>query len=353
MAIGILGTGSYIPNVVTKNEHFLEHDFYSNQGDRFEVDNTEIIEKFQAITGIRERRYAQDDELTSDLGYQAAKNAIEDAAIDKESIDYIIFAHNFGDVRKGENQSDLIPSLASKVKNQLQIKNPNCVAYDMIFGCPGWIEAMIQAKAFIQSGMAKNCLIIGGEALSRVVDHHDRDSMIFADGAGACILGDTQGGGEILAHHSQTFAGDETFYLYFDKSNHKENGYDNTRFIKMNGRKVYELAVINVPEALRVCLEKSGESIENVKKVFIHQANEKMDEAIIKRFYRKFKKEVPKNIMPMNIQTVGNNSVATVPILYDMVRQGVYSEHELREGEIVIMASVGAGMNINAVVYKY
>ncbi|OUX39503.1 MAG: 3-oxoacyl-ACP synthase [Flavobacteriaceae bacterium TMED265] len=353
MAIGILGTGSYIPNVVTKNEHFLEHDFYSNQGDRFEVDNTEIIEKFQAITGIRERRYAQDDELTSDLGYQAAKNAIEDAAIDKESIDYIIFAHNFGDVRKGENQSDLIPSLASKVKNQLQIKNPNCVAYDMIFGCPGWIEAMIQAKAFIQSGMAKNCLIIGGESLSRVVDHHDRDSMIFADGAGACILGDTQGGGEILAHHSQTFAGDETFYLYFDKSNHKENGYDNTRFIKMNGRKVYEIAVINVPEALRVCLEKSGESIENVKKVFIHQANEKMDEAIIKRFYRKFKKEVPKNIMPMNIQTVGNNSVATVPILYDMVRQGVYSEHELREGEIVIMASVGAGMNINAVVYKY
>ena len=339
--------------MVTKNEHFLEHDFYSNQGDRFEVDNTEIIEKFQAITGIRERRYAQDDELTSDLGYQAAKNAIEDAAIDKESIDYIIFAHNFGDVRKGENQSDLIPSLASKVKNQLQIKNPNCVAYDMIFGCPGWIEAMIQAKAFIQSGMAKNCLIIGGESLSRVVDHHDRDSMIFADGAGACILGDTQGGGEILAHHSQTFAGDETFYLYFDKSNHKENGYDNTRFIKMNGRKVYEIAVINVPEALRVCLEKSGESIENVKKVFIHQANEKMDEAIIKRFYRKFKKEVPKNIMPMNIQTVGNNSVATVPILYDMVRQGVYSEHELREGEIVIMASVGAGMNINAVVYKY
>jgi 3-oxoacyl-[acyl-carrier-protein] synthase-3 len=353
MAIGILGTGSYIPEVVTKNEHFLEHEFYSNQGDRFEVDNHEIIEKFQAITGIRERRYAQDDELTSDLGYQAAKNAIEDAAIDKETIDYIIFAHNFGDVRKGENQSDLIPSLASKVKNQLQIKNPNCVAYDMIFGCPGWIEAMIQAKAFIQSGMAKNCLVIGGEALSRVVDHHDRDSMIFADGAGACILGETQGDGEILAHHSQTFAGDETFYLYFDKSNHKENGYDNTRFIKMNGRKVYELAVVNVPEALRVCLEKSGESIDSVKKVFIHQANEKMDEAIIKRFYRKFKKEVPENIMPMNIQTVGNNSVATVPILYDMVRQGAYNEHELQAGDIIIMASVGAGMNINAIVYKY
>lgn len=353
MAIGMLGTGSYIPKVVTKNEHFLEHDFYSNQGDRFEVDNTEIIEKFQAITGIRERRYAQDDELTSDLGYQAAKNAIENAAIDKESIDYIIFAHNFGDVRKGENQSDLIPSLASKVKNQLQIKNPNCVAYDMIFGCPGWIEAMIQAKAFIQSGMAKNCLVIGGEALSRVVDRHDRDSMIFADGAGACILGETQGDGEILAHHSQTFAEDETFYLYFDKSNHKGNGCDNTRFIKMNGRKVYELAVVNVPEALRVCLEKSGESIESVKKVFIHQANEKMDEAIIKRFYRKFKKEVPENIMPMNIQTVGNNSVATVPILYDMVRQGAYSEHKLQAGDIIIMASVGAGMNINAIVYKY
>ena len=272
--------------------------------------------------------------------------------LDTEEIDYIIFAHNFGDVRHGEIQTDLLPSLASRVKNKLGIQNPKCVAYDMIFGCPGWIEGVIQAKAFIKSGMAKNCLVIGAEALSRVVDINDRDSMIFADGAGATIVSETNDGGKILANVTTTLANDEAYYLYFGKGN-KTSDKDHTRYIKMLGRKVYELAVVHVPSAMAEAIEEAGVSISEVKKVFLHQANEKMDEAMVKRLYRKFKADAPDGVMPMNIKEVGNNSVATVPVLFDMVRRKQMPEHELNKGDIILFASVGAGMNLNCIVYRY
>jgi 3-oxoacyl-[acyl-carrier-protein] synthase-3 len=246
----------------------------------------------------------------------------------------------------------MLPSLASRVKHRLGIKNPKCICYDMIFGCPGWIEAVIQAKAFINSNMAKNCLVIGAEALSRVVDHNDRDSMIFADGAGACIVSATEENRGILAHSSATLANDEAFYLYFGKGNCAAPG-DDTRYIKMLGRKVYELAVVEVPKAMAECLDEAEVSIQELKKVFLHQANEKMDEAMVKRLYRHYKTEAPEHVMPMNIQEVGNNSVATVPILLDMVRKGAYQEHQLSKGDVILLASVGAGMNLNCIVYRY
>ncbi len=351
MKIGITGTGSYLPEVITKNEDFLEHRFLGTDGNQFEHSNETIIEKFKAITGIEERRYAPPELKTSDLGFLAAEKAIQDAGIDKETLDYIIFAHNFGDVENGKIQGDTLPSLATRVKHLLKIKNTSCVAYDMLFGCPGWIEALIQAKAYIQCGMAKKCLVIGGETLSRVIDPHDRDSMIFADGAGACILEADGDYGEILSHASQTHANGEAYYLYFDKTNDQE-GCSDTRYIKMNGRKIYEFACNHVPQAMADCLNKSGVAIERVKKVFIHQANEKMDEAIIKRFYRLYGKQAPETVMPMIIQEMGNNSVATVPILFDRVRKGKVENHGLQKGDVVIFASVGAGMNINAVVYR-
>ncbi|MDC6366540.1 MULTISPECIES: 3-oxoacyl-ACP synthase III family protein [Flavobacteriaceae] len=351
MKIGITGTGSYIPSIITKNEDFLEHEFLAEDGVSFGNNNSIIIEKFKAITGIAERRYAEAELNTSDLGYLAAQKAIEDAGIDQEELGYIIFAHNFGDLTKGKIQGDTLPSLATRVKHLLQIKNPKCVAYDLIFGCPGWIEGMIQATAYIKSGMANKCLVIGGETLSRVVDQHDRDSMIFSDGAGATILEANTGSGEILGHASVTYANGEAFYLFFDKSHNSEECPD-TRYIKMHGRKIYEFACINVPKAMATCLDESGVSIDDVKKIFIHQANEKMDEAIINRFYRLYNKEVPKDIMPMSIHKLGNSSVATVPTLYDLVLRGELPNHQVKQGDVVIFASVGAGMNINAIVYR-
>ncbi len=351
MKIGIAGTGCYIPELIAPNKSFESHSFLNADGSPFENGNTEIIEKFKAITGIGERRYAKNELNTSDLGSKAAEKAILNSGIDPEELDYIIFAHNFGDVSYGTPQGDTLPSLATRVKHNLKIKNPKCVAYDLLFGCPGWVEGVIQAQAFIKSGIAKNCLVIGAETLSRVVDKHDRDSMIFSDGAGAAIINAADGQGEILAHASATHANGEAYLLYFGHSN-KQDEDDDNRYIKMYGRKIYEFAVTHVPKAMKECLEKSGLDISEVKKIFLHQANEKMDEAIIKRFYRLYGMAVPEGIMPMNIQKLGNSSVATLPTLFHMVTQGKIENQSVQKGDVVIFASVGAGMNINAFVYR-
>jgi 3-oxoacyl-[acyl-carrier-protein] synthase-3 len=311
-----------------------------------------VVNKFKSITGIENRRYANEQYTSSDLGYFAAQKAIENAKIDPETIDYIIFAHNFGDVKHGTIQSDMLPSLATRVKNKLQIQNPKCVAYDLLFGCPGWIEGVLQANAFIKSGMAKRCLVIGGETLSRVVDDHDRDSMIYSDGAGASIIEASNDESGMLSYESATYSNDEAGYLFFGKSYNPDLDPD-TKYIKMYGRKIYEFALSNVPGAMKSCLDKSGLGIDDVKKILIHQANEKMDEAIVHRFYKLFGKTPPKDVMPMSIHDLGNSSVATVPTLFDQVLQGKIENQEINKGDILIFASVGAGMNINAFVYRY
>ena len=352
MNIKITGTGSYIPDSIEKNENFHKHEFLNSDGTTIEHANEVIVEKFKAITGIAERRYVKDHLTSSDLGFFAAEKAIADANIDPETIDYIIVAHNFGDVKANTIQSDLLPCLASRVKHSLRIKNPKCVAYDILFGCPGWIEGVIQAKAFIEAGMAKRCLVIGSETLSRVVDKHDRDSMIYSDGAGAAIIEATNEEGGILTHETASFTYDEAYYLFFGNSN-KQELCRHTRYIKMHGRKIYEFALNNVPNAMKTCLDNSGVSIKDVKKIFIHQANEKMDEAIIKRFYRLYKMSAPEDIMPMSIHKLGNSSVATVPTLFDLVKNNKLENHKLTKGDVIIFASVGGGMHINAIVYKY
>ena len=353
MATIITGTGSYIPGLVIPNDSFSDHSFYGEDGLLINTPNAEIFEKFKDITGIYERRYAEENVNTSDLATKAAALAIEYAGIDPETIDQIIVAHNFGNVIAGTIQSDAVPSIASRVKNLLGIRNPSCVAYDLLFGCPGWIQGVIHADSFIKSGLAKRCLVIGAETLSRVIDPHDRDSMIFSDGAGACIvensIDNTSG---ILASSVQSHCMDEAYYLYLGKSYHPE-GDEATRYIKMKGRKVYEYAIKNVPIAMKECIEKAGVDIHEVKKFFLHQANEKMDEGFIKALFKLYGiKDIPENVMPMSIHELGNSSVATIPTLYDMVKRGKYKEHQLDKGDVVIFASVGAGMNINAICYR-
>ena len=351
MTIKITGTGSYIPTEVISNKDFSSHVFLNEDGTSFPLSNDVITEKFHGITGIQERRYASDALTTSDMATIAAKKAIENANIDPETLDYIIFAHNFGDVKKGAIQGDMLPSLASKTKHNLGIKNPKCVAYDVLFGCPGWVEGVIQATAFIKAGMAKKCLVIGAETLSRVVDPHDRDSMIYSDGAGATILEASEEKGGILAHESASFTYDEANYLFFGNSFNKTHD-PNVRYIKMHGRKIYEFALSNVPKAMAECLDASGIKIHQIKKILIHQANEKMDEAIIQRFYKLYNQTAPEGIMPMTIHRLGNSSVATVPTLYDAMLKGEIENQEIHKGDIILFASVGAGMNVNAIVYQ-
>jgi len=351
MNVKITGIGSYIPSEVAKNEAFMDHDFYHEDGIPFDQEVRTIIRKFKAITGIEERRYIPFHLNNSDIGTYAAENAILDAQIDKERLDYIIVAHNYGDVPYNSSQSDTVPSIATRIKHNLKIKNPGCVGYDLLFGCPGWIEGVIQASAFIRAGIAKRCLIIGTETLSRVVDPHDRDSMIYSDGAGAVIVEASEEAGGILSHHSATYAFEESHFIYFGES-YNLNKKDQRRYIKMYGRKIYEFALNHVPAAMKTCLEKSGRSIDEVKKIFIHQANEKMDEAILERFYKLFDKEPPEGVMPMSIQNLGNSSVATIPTLLDLVKRGEIANQEIQKGDLILFASVGAGMNINAIVYQ-
>jgi 3-oxoacyl-[acyl-carrier-protein] synthase-3 len=351
MNIKITGSGSYIPTEIVSNKNFAEHVFLNDDGTPFPHPNDVVAKKFLEITGILERRYVTDDLNTSDIATIAARKAIEDSKIDPETLDYLIFAHNFGDVKKGAIQGDMLPSLASKVKHNLRIKNPKCVAYDMLFGCPGWVEGVIQATAFIKAGMAKKCLVIGAETLSRVVDPHDRDSMIYSDGAGATIVEGTADDGGILAHESATFSYDEANYLYFGKSFNTTHNPD-VRYIKMFGRKIYEFALSNVPKAMKECLDNSGTDINQLKKILIHQANEKMDEAIVQRFYKLYDQKMPEGIMPMSIHKLGNSSVATIPTLYDSMVKGEIENQELNKGDVILFASVGAGMNVNAIVYR-
>jgi 3-oxoacyl-[acyl-carrier-protein] synthase-3 len=350
----ITGTGSHIPKNDIPNSRFFINHFYQENGDDFESDSQEIVRKFESITGIHNRRYADTQQRSSDLATKAALAAIEDSGCSKEDIDYIILAHNFGDVIKHTIQTDVLPSLASRVKHNLKIKNPHCIPYDILFGCPGWIEGVIQAHSFIKSGMAKRCLVIGSEMLSRVLDPYDRDSMIFADGAGASIIEaeTSEAPLGILSHGSLSHTEEEAYFLHMGKSNFP-GADDRVRYIKMKGRKIYEYALTNVPMAMKECLDASGFGIDDVTKVFIHQANEKLDMGIIKRFFKLMgKKEVPEHIMPMSIHELGNSSVATVPTLLDLVRKGKMEEHQLKEGDLIILASVGAGMNINAITYK-
>jgi 3-oxoacyl-[acyl-carrier-protein] synthase-3 len=250
---------------------------------------------------------------------------------------------------------DAVPSLAARVKHKLGIINPDTVTYDILFGCPGWLQAAIQADYLIKSGDARKVMVIGAEVLSRVSDPHDRDSMLYSDGAGATVFeareSETPIG--ILAHKTQS---DTLLYskmLYMSNSYNPDNEEKNDLFLKMNGRKLYQYAIEKVPLLIKECLEKSHTHITEIKKALIHQANGKMDDAILKRLFNQYNiSDIPDNIMPMTISWLGNSSVATIPTLLDLILKEQLPPHRIDKGDTLIFASVGAGMNINALIYK-
>lgn len=346
----ITATGSYIPPRKIRNEFFLNHDFYNTDGNKLERTNLEIINKLLEITGIRERRYADDNQTTSDIASIAAERAIEN--FDRETLDYIIVAQNLGEVRSENNRVDIIPTIASRVKHKLGIINPYTVCFDLPFGCPGWLQGAIMADYFIKSGDAKRILVIGAEILSRASDPHDIDSMIFADGAGATVIEATDQNSGIMCHVTRSDTSKEAFLLRMGPSyNPHRNGSD--LFIKMDGHLIYKYAVRTVPLVIKKNLEKAGLDLRDINKILIHQANEKMDMAIVKRLFKLYDiEEIDPNIMPMIICWSGNSSVATLPTLLDLIRRGKLEKHDLKSGDIVVFASVGAGMNINSMIYR-
>jgi len=351
-----IGTGSCIPDVRVPNSEFLGNEFFESRGTPYDrASNPRILQKFEEITGIAERRYVSGDLVASDIGFRAAERALTASGIDPETLDYLIVAHNFGDVLEDNPRSDFVPSLAARVKARLEIRNPGCVAYDLPFGCPGWLQGVIQADYFLRSGDARRALVVGAETLSRISDPHDRDSMIYSDGAGAAILEGRPGTEAVgvLSHAVRSDTLEHSRLLRMETS--LDPAYpDRTLFLRMEGHKLYEYALTRVPGVVKESLERAGLALGDVRKVLIHQANAKMDEAIIRRLFRLYGlREVPEGIMPMTISWLGNSSVATLPTLLDLLSRGELNGHLVHSGDVIVFASVGAGMNINSMVYRW
>ncbi|MDJ0783537.1 MAG: ketoacyl-ACP synthase III [Desulfosarcinaceae bacterium] len=346
----ITATGSFLPPREVPNSVFLSHRFFGADGKLQERANPAIVAKLEEITGIRARRYASEAMTTSDLALAAAERALE--GVDRERLDYLIVAHNFGDVHVSTRRTDQVPNIASRVKQRLRIENPYTVAYDLPFGCPGWLLAMIQANYFIRSGDARRALVIGVELASRVVDPHDMDCMIFADGAGAAILEAGEGPGGILAHATRSDTLIHGQLLRMGPSYNPERPADEL-WVKMDGHKIYKYAVRTVPQVARQVLEKAGCTLKDVSKVLVHQANEKMDQAILNRLVALCGDEdLPADIMPMTIGWAGNSSVATLPTMLDLICRRKLPPHQISSGDLLLFASVGAGMHISCVLYK-
>ena len=353
----IVGTGSYLPTRIVRNEEFVQSSFFDAEGQRLTKPGEEIVERFAQITDIRERRYAEPDQVASDLAFLAAQDLFSACDADPEQLDYLLVAHNFGDITEANRRSDFVPSLAARVKHKLGIRNPHTVAYDLPFGCPGWLQGVIQADYYLRSGDAKRVLVIGAETLSRVCDPHDRDSMIYSDGAGAVLFEarestDPDAPAGILCHGSRSDTVQAAHLLRMATSRNRDYAGDEL-FLQMEGRKLYEYALKTVPQAIKDCLEKAGLGIADMGKLLIHQANGKMDEAILKRLYALYgETHIPAGVMPMTISWLGNSSVATLPTLLDLILRDQLEGTAITPGEVLVFASVGAGMNCNAVVYR-
>jgi len=349
------GTGSYVPTKQIRNDYFHNNLFFDSTGEKITTPNEEITRKFEEITTIAERRYADDSQVTSDLALIAAQRALETSGVNKEELDYIIFAHNFGETKVDNIRMDMLPTMASRLKSKLEIENPSAVAYDVLYGCPGWVQAVIQADYYLRSGDAKKILVVGADVLSRVADPHDRDSMIYADGAGAAVMEARESDEPlgIIGHNSRSDALNYVNMLHMGYSYNPELAEKKDYYLKMNGRRLYQYALENVPKTIKAGLDKLKLHVGQISKVLIHQANGKMDDAMLQRLFKLYDlKEVPESIMPMTISWLGNSSVATVPTLLDMITRKEMDGHDLKSGDHIVLASVGAGMNINSIVYK-
>jgi 3-oxoacyl-[acyl-carrier-protein] synthase-3 len=245
--------------------------------------------------------------------------------------------------------------MAALLKNKLVIANHECFAYDLLFGCPGWLQGIIQAHQAIQMGDAKNVLVVGLEVASRLMDPHDLDSMILADGCGATIV--TSGGGDdskgIISYATYSHAQEDISCIYLAESYNKE--LKAPTLFKMNGKDVYKYATVWVPKVIKAALDKAGLTASDVDMFLFHQANGKMLHAFANNLAQMYGLEGLsfEGKIPTTIEFTGNTSVATIPTMLDLIRKHDLGNYEITSGMKVVFASVGAGMHCNAMVYQF
>lgn len=350
----ISGTGTVIPELLVPNSHFASHEFYDRSGNRIEKSGAEIAAKLESITGIRERRYIPFEQDSIQLMTEASRLAVEDAGLDPNELSGIIVAHNAGNMVPDTGAFHTVPNLAAALKHELACTTHDCFAYDLLFGCPGWLQAIIQAHQAIQCGDAEHVLVTGLEVASRLLDPHDPDSMILADGCGACVVSrareDTRG---VLSYATYSHAIDDNRIIYLGAS--LKPGVDGSCYFHMNGRAVYKYATEWVPRVMKDALDKAGVSIGDVDIFLLHQANAKMVEAVCSNLAELCGMDLRTldGKVPSTIEFLGNTSVATIPTMLDLVRKEKLESFGIHDGDLAMMASVGAGMHCNAVLYRF
>ena len=361
--IAIIGTGSAVPKRQVTN---ADLEACMDTSDEW------IVQR----TGIRTRHIhdPKSGESTESLATEAARNALDAAGITADQLDLIVCGTMTPDMPT--------PSIANLLTGSLGARP--IPAFDLNAACSGFVYAMNTAHALMTTAPYTTALVLGVDCVTKFCKFSNLDrssAVLFGDAGGACVLSATgdpskgliaqamhsDGAGAtvveareeespigVLAHAARSDTIDHAKLLWMGES-YNPDFEDNRLFLKMYGRKLYNYALTNVPGVVRQSLERAGLELADVKKVFLHQANAKMDEAILVRLFRLYDAGRPDTaaVMPMSISWLGNSSVATVPTLLDLGCRGEMNDHELSPGDIIVLASVGAGMNINSVVYRW
>lgn len=317
----IIGTGSYLPEKILTNADLEKM-----------VDTTD--EWIVTRTGMRERRIAAKEESTSDMGVKAAEKAIEKAQIDPNSIDLVLVATLTPDYS--------FPSTACIIQSKLKL---NAAAMDIQAACSGYVYALSVAKAYVESGLYHNILIVASEKLSSIVDYEDRSTcVLFGDGAAACIVSD-QGKGLRLRTVILGSDGDQAQVLIMPAGGccaptSKETVEAKMHFIKMEGKEVFKHAVRRMESASKECLEKAGLQESSISWLVPHQANIRIIEAIAKRF------AVPSERVFLTVDKYGNTSASSIGIALDEL----LAQKKLESGEHLLLTAFGAGLTWGSMV---
>jgi 3-oxoacyl-[acyl-carrier-protein] synthase III len=308
MNAGIIGIGKYVPERIVTN-HDLEK----------MMDTSD--EWIRTRTGIEERRIADENMNTSDMGYLAAMKAIEDAGISPQELDMILVATVTPDRP--------FPSVACMLQEKLGAKN--AAAMDVSAACSGFMYAMVTAKQFIETGAYKYVLVVGVEKLSKILNWEDRNTaVLFGDGAGAAVIGPVSKGRGILS-----------FELGADGTGGKHLYQD--EYVIMNGREVFKFAVRQMGESCINVLEKAGLSKEDVDFLIPHQANIRIMESARERL------ELPVEKMSRTIHKYGNTSAASIPIsIAEEVEAG-----KIKDDDLVVMVGFGGGLTWGAIAMRW
>jgi 3-oxoacyl-[acyl-carrier-protein] synthase-3 len=307
--IGITGLGVHVPDRVFTNKDLEQY-----------VDTTDewIVER----TGIRERRFATEEQALTDIAEPAAIAALADAGVDASSIDLIIVATVTPDM--------MFPTSSALLADSLGM--PDAAAYDLLAGCTGFMYALAQAYSMISSGLSKRALVVGGDVLSKILDWTDRSTLVlFGDGAGAVVLEPVQTGGFLGFELGADGGGGDSLWLPGSGSRHFENA---DKLVKMNGREVFKFATRVMVSSASKVLDECGLTVDDVDVYVPHQANKRIID------YAAGKLGIPAEKIVVNVDRYGNTSSGSIPLaLADAAADG-----RLHEGELVLMTGMGAGL---------